>query len=203
MPSKPVDNSNAARTARTRTALIETATRLFGTQGYAAVGTEQIVREAKVTRGALYHHFKGKDDLFLAVYEQVEADLMNTIVASLGAGSTDPWKVAIGGSMAYLDACMDPTIQQISVFDAPAVLGVEVQREVADRHASALVTATLQGLMDQGVIRELPLDPLKRMFIGALTEGGIAIAYADNKKRARREVGEVVVALLEGLRTPG
>lgn len=196
------DNSNAARTARTRATLIATAERLFGTRGYAAVGTEEIVREAGVTRGALYHHFDGKEDLFLAVYEKVEADLMNSIVASLGAGSPDPWDVAIKGSMAYLDACLDPTIQQISVFDAPAVLGVEVQREVADRHASALVTATLQGLMDQGVIRRLPLDPLKRMFIGALTEGGIAIAYADNKKRARREVGEVVVALLEGLRSP-
>src|SRR6266496_3450182 len=103
----------------TRDALIEAALELFSERGYAEVGTEEIVARAKVTRGALYHHFDDKRDLFRAVFERVEADLMQRIGAKMG-GADDPWDLMITGMRSFLDACEEPAVKQISLTDAPA-----------------------------------------------------------------------------------
>src|SRR3954449_11342706 len=136
--------SNASDTARvpgrreaearaTREALIEAALELFTERGYAEVGTEEIVTRAKVTRGALYHHFKDKRDLFRAVFERVEADLMERIGATMG-GAGDPWELITMGMRSFLDACEEPAVKQISLIDAPAVLGWKEWREIDNRH---------------------------------------------------------------------
>src|SRR5690349_22460513 len=106
----------------TRDELIDAALELFSERGYADVGTEEIVARANVTRGALYHHFEDKRDLFRAVFERVEEDLVQKIAATM-EGAGDPWELMLAGMRAFLDACDDPAVKQISLTDAPAVLG--------------------------------------------------------------------------------
>src|SRR5690242_11336617 len=110
-----------AEARATREALIDAAVALFGDRGYAEVGTEQIVARAKVTRGALYHHFADKQDLFRAAFERVEQELMERIGAKMG-GAADPWELMLTGMRAFLDACAEPAVEQIVLMDAPAVL---------------------------------------------------------------------------------
>src|SRR5438270_10007194 len=112
----------AERSEETREALIAEARTLFAQRGFAAVGTEEIVRAAGLTRGALYHHFESKEDLFRAVYERVEQELVGRI-ASDAMSAEDPLAALHVGARAFLDACEDPAVQQITLLDAPSVLG--------------------------------------------------------------------------------
>src|SRR3954467_8405259 len=114
----------------TREALIDAALALFTERGYAGVGTEEIVARAKVTRGALYHHFTDKRALFRAVFERVEGDLMERIGATMEVAD-DPWDLMVKGMTSFLDACEEPAVKQISLTDAPAVLGWEEWRGIA------------------------------------------------------------------------
>src|SRR5262245_34368391 len=134
-PSSPGRREAEARA--TREALIEAALALFTERGYAGVGTEEIVARAKVTRGALYHHFEDKRDLFRAVFERVEGDLMERIGATM-EGAQDPWDLMVRGMRAFLDACEEPAVKQIALLDAPAVLGWEEWREIDNRHGLGL-----------------------------------------------------------------
>src|SRR3954466_16073033 len=136
----------------TREALIEAALALFSERGYAGVGTEEIVARAKVTRGALYHHFADKRDLFRAVFERVESELMERIGSRMQA-TDDPWQLAPDGMHAFLDACEEPAVKRISLTDAPAVLGWEEWREIDNRHGLGLTRAALQNAVDAGVMR--------------------------------------------------
>src|SRR5919112_3085670 len=111
-----------AEAQATRDALVQAALELFTERGYAAVGTEEIVTRATVTRGALYHHFEDKRDLFRAVFERVEGELMETIAARMKGGD-DPYELMLAGMRSFLDACEEPAVKQISLTDAPAVLG--------------------------------------------------------------------------------
>src|SRR6185295_6383762 len=111
-----------AEARATRESLVDAALELFTERGYAAVGTEEIVARAQVTRGALYHHFKDKRDLFRAVHERVEAELMERIAARMEA-TDDPWELMVSGTRAFLEACTEPAVKRIALTDAPAVLG--------------------------------------------------------------------------------
>ena len=183
----------------TRDALIRVARGLFAERGYAGVGTEEIVARAGVTRGALYHHFEDKRDLFRAVHEQLEAEL----VASIGeriAGIGDPWKLIGTGIRAFLDACTEPALMRISLLDAPAVLGWEEWREIDARYGLGLVSFGLRNAMDQGLFREQDVRPLAHLMMGAMTEAAMVIANAEDHDAARGEVEPPLLALLEGLR---
>ena len=172
---------------------------LFAERGSAAVGTEEIVASANVTRGALYHHFVDKKDLFRAVHEELEQEL----VASIGeqiAGIEDPWELAVTGVRAFLDACTDPALRRIALIDAPAVLGWEEWREVDARYGLGLVSFGLRNGMDAGVFREQEVTPLAHLMIGAMTEAALMVANARNPEAARREAEPALLALLEGLR---
>jgi AcrR family transcriptional regulator len=114
--------TQAQRSGQTRAALIAAARRLFAERGYAEVGTEEIVREAGVTRGALYHHFDGKRELMRAVYEQLEEELSRQFAESVTPGA-EPLQVLREGAETFLDQCLEREVQQIALLDAPAVLG--------------------------------------------------------------------------------
>ncbi len=183
----------------TREALIRVARELFAERGYAGVGTEEIVARAGVTRGALYHHFEDKRDLFRAVHEQLEAEL----VASIGeriAGIEDPWELISTGMRAFLDACTEPALMRISLLDAPAVLGWEEWREIDARHGLGLISFGLRNAMDGGLFREQEVKPLAHLMMGAMTEAAMVIANAADHDAARREVEPPLLALLDGLR---
>lgn len=196
-----VKRKKAEQSEHTRALLVGVARDLFAERGYAATPTEEVVRRAGVTRGALYHQFKDKRDLFRAVVEDVQQGVMQRVVAAL-APITEPWQAVHAGIGAFLDACMDPAVQRIVLLDAPSVLSWETWREIDARYGFGLVRNALQGLMALGLIEEQPVDPLAHMLLGALSEGGLVIARAENPVDAREQVGASIARLLRGLR-PG
>ena len=196
-PSPPGRRETEARA--TREALIDAALELFTERGYAEVGTEEIVARAKVTRGALYHHFEDKRDLFRAVFERVEADLMERIAAKMG-GAEDPWDLMITGMRSFLDACEEPAVKHISLIDAPAVLGWEEWREIDNRHGLGLTRAALEGAVAAGAIRPIAVEPMSHLFVAAFSEAAFVIAHAERPRKARAEVEEALLQLVEGLR---
>jgi AcrR family transcriptional regulator len=187
-----------ARGAATRAALLRVGRELFAERGYAGVGTEEIVARAGVTRGALYHHFADKRDLFRAVHEEVEEALVAGIAERI-RGIDDPWELIVTGVRAFLDACTDPAIMRISLLDAPAVLGWREWREISERYGMGLVSFGLQNAMDRGVLAPRPVRPLAHLLMGAMSEAAMVIVNADDPAAARAEVEPPLIALLEGL----
>jgi AcrR family transcriptional regulator len=185
----------------TRAALIEAARPLFAERGYAAVGTEEIVAAARVTRGALYYHFEDKKDLFRAVYAEVDRELVEGI-AQVAVAEPDPWLRLIAGCDAFLDACIDPALQRIVFLDAPSVLGWREWHEAAEA-ASALgvVEFGLQGAVEAGTVRIGNVPVFAHLVLGALNEAGMFIAHADDPARARDDVGGAMRELLDGMRS--
>src|SRR4051812_38002682 len=150
-----MENKHVERSRVTRERLLAHARALFAERGYAAVGTEEIVRAAGVTRGALYHQFRDKTALFEAVVEAVEAETTEAIAAR-AAGAEDPLQALRLGSRAFLAICADPQVERILLLDAPAVLGSERWRQVRLQHGLGLVTGVLQAGMQAGVIPPPP-----------------------------------------------
>jgi AcrR family transcriptional regulator len=200
MASTPTHVGRRETEARaTREALIEAALELFTERGYAAVGTEEIVARAKVTRGALYHHFEDKRDLFRAVFQRVEGGLMERIGARMKAAS-DPWELMLNGMRSFLDACEEPAVKQVALTDAPSVLGWQEWREIDNRHGLGLTRTALEGAVAAGVLRPIAVEPMAHLFVAALSEAAFVIAYADRPRKARAEVEEALLHLVEGLR---
>ena len=187
------------RAQATRTALLTAARELFTERGYAAVGTEEIVGRAKVTRGALYHHFADKRDLFRAVHEQMEGEIVDAIAARMD-GTADPLELLKTGTRAFLDACMDPAHAQVNLLDAPSVLGWAEWREIDMRYGMGLITAGLQAGMDAGVLRDQPVLPLAHLLLAAMGEAALMIANSDHPQATRDDMELSLLEVLEGLR---
>jgi AcrR family transcriptional regulator len=195
-----VKRTQAERSEATRDALITAGRALFAERGYAAVGTEEIVRAAGVTRGALYHHFDGKQDLFEAVYERIEVELAQRIASgALDSGATEPLAAMRAGAEMFLQAATEPEAQRIVLLDGPSVLGWDRWREIAAEHGLGLIEATLQAAIETGAIAEQPVRPLAHVLMGALDEAAMLVARAEDPERMRAEVGRTLDALLTGL----
>ena len=189
--------TQAERTEATRGALMDAARRLFTERGYDAVGTEEIVRAAGVTRGALYHHFGGKAELLEAVYERLEAESTERVArVVLGSELESPLEAMKAGVEAFLDECAEPELQRIVLHDAPAVLGWDRWREIAAANGLGLIEASLSAAIEAGEVRPLPVRPLAHLLLGALDEAAMLIARAEDPV-ARAEVTTVLVALLD------
>ena len=192
----------AERSEATRARLVDAARALFAERGYADVGTEEIVRSAEVTRGALYHHFADKRDLFRAVHEGIEAALAREIgerIAAEAEAGTDPKAVLAIGARAFLDACERPELARIALVESPAVLGWTEWREIDERYGLGLVSGALELGMDAGAIARRPVKPLAHLLLAAMGEAGMVIANAPDPAAARREVEPALLGLLEGL----
>ncbi|HEY2719757.1 MAG TPA: TetR/AcrR family transcriptional regulator [Solirubrobacteraceae bacterium] len=189
----------AEQSQATRTALISVARGLFAERGYAGVGTEEIVRAAGVTRGALYHHFAGKRELFQAVYEDVEQGLLERVAELADRSASDPLQVLHTGTQAFLDACEDPAVQRIALLDAPSVLGWEQWREIGMRYGLGLVEGALQAAIDAGLIAPQPASPLAHLLLGAIDEGAMLVARADDGGQTRAQVGDSIARILDSL----
>jgi AcrR family transcriptional regulator len=190
--------TQAERRATTRAALLRAARDLFAAKGYAATGREEIAEAAGVTRGALYHHFASKGDVFRAVFEELEAETMAKVVEA-AVGSSDPMTSMQLGAMAYLDAALDPAVQRVVLIDGPSVLGWELQKEIADAHGLGLVREALDNLMKAGVIESQPVEPLAHVLMAALHEAALYVARASKPKAARAQVGRTIETILAGL----
>jgi AcrR family transcriptional regulator len=189
--------TQAERTEATRAALIAAARRLFTERGYAGVGTEEIVRAAGVTRGALYHHFGGKPALLEAVYEKLEAESTERVArVVLGSELESPLEAMRAGIAAFLDECAEPELQRIALHDAPAVLGWDRWREIAAANGLGLIEASLSAAIEAGEIRDLAVKPMAHVLMGALDEAAMLVARSEDPAD-RAEVAAVLVAVLE------
>ena len=189
------------RSAATRAKLVDAARSLFSQRPYAEVGTEEIVRRAQVTRGALYHHFADKRDLFRAVHEAMEGELMEKIAAQLASFTgDDPADALTAGLRSYLDACADRSFARITLVDAPAVLGWEEWRRIDEEYALRLIELGLEGAMESGALRRQPVRPVAQLMLAAMGEAGLRVANSSDPERTRREIEAPLLAWLDGLR---
>jgi AcrR family transcriptional regulator len=196
-----VTPSKAEQADATRTALGAAARQLFTERGYAATSTTEIVERAGVTRGALYHHFAAKEDLFRAVFEQLE-DEVTKHVAKEALTSADPLEQLRRGTRAYLDACIDPAVQRVVLLEGPSVLGWQTWQEIEQRYGYGLVVAGVEAAIGAGLIAAQPVEPLAHVLFGALTEAGMVVARADDPAAARADMEAAMDRLLDGLRAP-
>ena len=194
-------NKHVERSERTRARLIDAARELFADRGYANVPIEEIVRTAGVTRGALYHQFPGgKEGLFAAVFDAVETEVMAGIAETLSeSGVEDPLAGMLAGLDATLDIALDPKLVQLTILDAPAVLGWQAWREAGERYGLGLVRAGLTVAMDAGAIERAPVDPLAQLLLAAVEEAVVYVARAEDQEAARDEARAALHRLLDGL----
>ncbi len=185
--------------AATRRAIVEVARQRFGAEGYAATSVDDIVRDAGVTKGALYHHFENKDQLFEEVVDELEGEIAaRGAVAALKAGN-DPLAALFRAFSAFLDAAMEPEVQRISLLDAPSVLGAERFDAIVRRHTLLPVAAVLDYAIKEGVVQRVDAEALAELLLGACTQAGMVIARAPDPPRARRVVGKTLKVLVYGL----
>jgi AcrR family transcriptional regulator len=183
-----------ATTAR----LIEVACEIFARDGYANAATEEIVHQAGVTRGALYHHFGSKEGLFQAVLREVQRQVGERIEAAT-AVTPDVEAQLIAGSVAFLEASLDPQVQRIMLIDAPAVLGWALWREYDAEYSMKSLWEGLEALRAEGRLPEVPLEALTHLLSGAMNEAALWIAQAPDPQAALAEGSQALTWLLKSL----
>ena len=191
----------AEQSLKTQRILLDTARKLFTRKGYADTSTEEIVRRSKVTRGALYYHYRDKADIFAAVFEEVRTEAARFIVRKMKAAEEDGadlWQQVIVGCHAFIESAVTPSMQRIVHTDGPSVLDWASIQKTGP--GMALLREVLGPLMDEGVIERVPLDPLAHLLWGTFFEAGVYIAHADDVDKAREETTNLLTRLLAGLR---
>ncbi|GGO62446.1 TetR/AcrR family transcriptional regulator [Nonomuraea cavernae] len=192
--------TRAEQRERTRRTLVAESRRLFAAKGYAAVGLAEIVRESGVTKGALYHHFEGKADLFRAVLDEVQQEVAGRVVAAAEAAG-DPWARFKDGCAAFVTASADPEIQRIMLIDGPAVLGWNDWRAMDEGASAKHLAEALTDLVESGTIPDQPIAPLTHLLSGAMNEAALWLAQT----AAPGDLTATLAALsrlLESLRAP-
>jgi AcrR family transcriptional regulator len=182
----------------TRASLVQAARELFGEQGYVDTSLDEIVARAGVTKGAVYHHFDGKEGLFRVVFEQVHTQVTDQAAAEfLGP---DSWKALLDGCALWIDAHLDPAVRTIALQDARAVLGWDEVRGIENRFGAVALRGALRKAMHAGVLEQRPLRPLALLLMGALGEGCLYIAESNEPDEARREVLALITDMLSAFR---
>jgi len=195
-----VRRSQLERSAATQQVLLSAARRLWGARGYAEVGTPEIARAAGVTRGAMYHQFADKEELFLAVLEEVEAAVIVRLAAAVEeARPQTPADALHAAADAWLEIASEPEVRQLVLLDAPSVLGWAGFREISQRYGLGVTEQLLGAAIEAGQLAPQPLSPLATVMIGALDEAAMTIANADDPARERTAVRAVVHNLIDGV----
>ena len=188
--------TNAERSEETRAALMAAAHELFTERGYVNTPTEAIVERARVTRGALYYHFKDKAGLFRAVHRETDESLIETIAQIMEKAEGDEWQRAMVGSRAFLTLCSTPDIRRILYIDGPVVLASDLPAPVG----LGLIQQQTQLLMHLGYMAEQPVEPLSQLIFGSFIQGALYIARADDKETAQEEIEHALLEWLNRLR---
>lgn len=182
----------------TRSLLIDVARRNFTERGYAATSIDDVIREAGVARGALYHHFPGKEALFRAVYETVEAEVVTKVLAA-AATQSDPMAAVRAGLAAFLDGCLDPGFRRIVILESVSVLQAGVLEVGIDPVELPMLRRVLDPLLGSARFGELALDALAYVALGGLYGASLFIARSTDPTVARTEVDRVLDTLVAGL----
>jgi AcrR family transcriptional regulator len=183
----------------TQERLLAAARALFSERGFAGTATEDLVAQAGVTRGALYHQYVDKRDLFRAVFEDVERQLGQRI-ATAAATETSPWEMIRAGARALLEASLEPAVRRIVLTDGPSVLGWEEWRRIDSRFAYGMVRTALEANIEAGNLPSQPIEPLAHLIIGALNEAGLAVAASRVPEATRDEFLSTLDGVLDALR---
>jgi AcrR family transcriptional regulator len=200
MAPRPATATRKAEQSReTQGRLIDAAKELFTTRGYTGTALEDVVAKAGMTRGALYHQYSDKRDLFRAVFTAVEEDLGQKIARAAGA-ETDPWEQLRAGARAVLENAADPAIRRIVLTDGPSVLGWEEWRRIDEQYSIAMVRMAFEVNIAAGNIAPQPIEPLAHVIVGALNEASLAVAASGNPKRASTEFLATFDRVLEAFR---
>jgi AcrR family transcriptional regulator len=194
-PSVPPLSLRAEQVAQTRAALVAAGRRLFGRQGYAATSVDDLAREARVTTGALYHHFPNKTKLFEAVFEQAHTELMAGS-AQAAMGAPDEIELLSRGFEAFLDSVQQPELRQIVIVDAPAVLGLARFTELDEKFAFAEIVYALESAVNGGRLEVEDPPTLTRLLLGALTRGAMLVANSENPEQTRQSVARTMRKLI-------
>ncbi|MFC9271878.1 TetR/AcrR family transcriptional regulator [Streptomyces zhihengii] len=169
------DGVRARQREQTRQALLGEGRRLFSERGYADVGLAEIVAAAGVTKGALYHHFEGKTELFRAVLEEAQQEVARRVETAAGAHD-DLWDQLLAGCQEFLTAATDPGVQRVMLVDGPAVLGWSTWRALDEAASARHLAEALTALVDAGVIPRQPVAPLAHLLSGAMNEAALWLA---------------------------
>lgn len=196
MSVKPL---RARQAEATRGLLLDVARDAFTRHGYAATSIDDIIREAGVARGALYHHFSGKEALFRAVYEAVEADVVDRVLAAAASNASSPWDAVRAGLSTFLDACAEPSFRRIVILDSVSVLQAKVLEEGVDPHELPMLRNVLAPLLGTSALGGVALDALTYVALGGLYGASLYIARAADPKAARAEVDAVLDTIVRGL----
>lgn len=199
-PDVAVKPLRARQAEATRGLLIDTARRLFTEQGYGATSIDDIIQQAGVARGALYHHFTGKEALFRAVYEVVEGEVIARVVAAALAEST-PWDGVAAGLRAFLDACLEPSFRRIVILDSVSVLQWQAAEGRIEHVEMAMLLRVLTPLATAGELGGVPVEPLAYVALGGLYGAALYIARAAEPAKARAEADTVLDTIMAGLRS--
>ncbi len=185
--------------ASTKRALVDVAEDLFTEHGYAATSLDAIVAGAQVTKGALYHHFSGKQALFEAVFERVETDAAKAIQKAL-RGKRDPWEKALAGLRAFLTVVQEPRYRRVVIQEGPSVLGYERYREQEERSTFANVLDIVRSVISAGTweLDEDMLQTFARIFFGAMASAGESVSSAEDPIEAAHRVEAAIAFILQG-----
>lgn len=186
----------------TKRTLIDVAEQLLTEHGYAATSLDAVVAGAEVTKGALYHHFTGKQAVFEAVFERVEADAANRIGNAV-KGHRDPWDKAHAGLRAFIEVAQQASYRRIVIQDGPAVLGYEKFREQEERSTFAIVLELVRSILAAGdwELDEHLLHTFARVFFGAMSSAGQTVSTADDPVLEGERVEAAIGFILAGLRS--
>lgn len=189
----------ARDTEATRGAIVEAGTKCFGSKGYAATGLTDVAEAAGVTTGAIYHHFSGKRDLFRAVAEAVEEDIVRLV--SDRPGAADGWTGLLESVDAALAICTAPHVRRIAFVDAPVVIGGAEWREIQSRYGLGILVAALEDARESGTIAVDNVALAARLLLAALIEAAEACASAPAPEAALDDAKALLRRLLRSLET--
>jgi len=189
--------TQSERREKTRSAIVKAAKHILGERGFDATTMDDIAAGARVAKGAVYHHFKTKEELFEAVFDQVSCELV-TEVDRIAHAEKDVLAAMAAGTQAYFAACAEGAIGQIILRDGPAVLGWERWREIDARHFGGKFPRALRVAIETGLIARQPIEPLARLLLGAVTEA--AVACSTHSDIPGTEYARAFRGLLDGLR---
>ncbi len=182
----------------TRQLLVSVARQLFTEHGYAATSIEEIIKQAGVARGALYHHFPGKDALFRAVYDEVQAEIASRVV-TVALSASEPWHGVRAGLGAFLDACLEPEFRRIVIIDSVPVLSQDVWDGGIEHNELPMLRSVLTPLVET-YLPGVAVEPLVHVALGGLYGAALYIARSPDPKAARAEADTVLDTLIGGLR---
>lgn len=194
-----VKGLRARQAEETRNLLISVARALFAERGYAATSIDEVIQRAGVAKGALYHHFTGKEALFRAVYDAVLTDAASGVMAAALA-EQEPWAAARAGLSAFLDACLDPAFRRVVVLDSVSVLHQQAWEGGIEHIELPMLRAVLSPLVATNALPGVAVEPLVHVALGGLYGAALFIARSPRPRAARGQADAVLEAIIVGLR---